>query len=103
MALSLVYVFGLVVFALATLPVELETSKNALRLIERTRLADDEEVGEVRRVLRAAAFTYGAGPLPPGRVLRRADPALGGDESGDGVTVVVGGRRLRLELGHEHL
>ena len=61
MALSLVYVFGLVVFALATLPVELGASRNALRLIERTKLADDEEVGEVRRVLRAAAFTYGAG------------------------------------------
>ena len=38
MALSLVYVFGLVVFALATLPVELGASRNALRLIERTRL-----------------------------------------------------------------
>ena len=61
MALSLVYVFGLVVFALATLPVELGASRNALRLIERTQLADDEELGEVRRVLRAAAFTYGAG------------------------------------------
>jgi Zn-dependent membrane protease YugP len=61
MALSLVYVFGLVVFALATLPVELGASQNALRLIERTRLADQEEVGEVRRVLRAAAFTYAAG------------------------------------------
>lgn len=61
--LSLVYVFGLVVFALATLPVELGASRNALRLIENTRLADHEEVGEVRRVLRAAAFTYLAGLL----------------------------------------
>jgi Zn-dependent membrane protease YugP len=61
--LSLVYVAGLVIFALATLPVELGASSNALKLIERTRLADHEEVGEVRRVLKAAAFTYLAGLL----------------------------------------
>ena len=61
MVLSLLYVAGLVIFALATLPVELGASKNALQLIERTQLADHEEVGEVRRVLTAAAFTYAAG------------------------------------------
>ncbi|MDA0162331.1 zinc metallopeptidase [Solirubrobacter ginsenosidimutans] len=61
MVLSLVYVFGLVVFALATLPVELGASKRALELISAARLADDEEVDEVRSVLNAAAFTYIAG------------------------------------------
>jgi Zn-dependent membrane protease YugP len=61
MVLSLVYVFGLVVFALATLPVELGASKRALELISAERLADDEEVDEVRSVLKAAAFTYIAG------------------------------------------
>ena len=61
MVLSLVYVFGLVIFALATLPVELGASKRALELISAARLADDEEVDEVRSVLTAAAFTYIAG------------------------------------------
>jgi Zn-dependent membrane protease YugP len=61
--LSLLYVAGLVVFALVTLPVELGASRGALRLLESTRLADQEEVGEVRQVLRAAAFTYIAGLL----------------------------------------
>jgi uncharacterized protein len=61
MVLSLVYVAGLVVFALATLPVELGASRRALQLLSITQLADTEEVGEVRSVLRAAAFTYIAG------------------------------------------
>jgi Zn-dependent membrane protease YugP len=61
MALSLVYVFGLVVFALATLPVELGASRRALELLSAQRLADEEEVTEVRSVLNAAAFTYIAG------------------------------------------
>jgi Zn-dependent membrane protease YugP len=59
--LSLIYVLGLVVFALATLPVELGASRKALDLLAESRLADTEEVGEVRSVLRAAAFTYVAG------------------------------------------
>jgi Zn-dependent membrane protease YugP len=59
--LSLVYVLGLVVFALATLPVELGASHKALDLLASSHLADAQEVGEVRSVLRAAAFTYVAG------------------------------------------
>jgi Zn-dependent membrane protease YugP len=59
--LSLIYVLGLVVFALATLPVELGASRKALDLLSASHLADSEEVGEVRSVLRAAAFTYVAG------------------------------------------
>jgi Zn-dependent membrane protease YugP len=61
MALSLIYVAGLVVFALATLPVELGASRRALELLASAHLADAEEVGEVRSVLKAAAFTYVAG------------------------------------------
>jgi uncharacterized protein len=61
MVLSLIYVFGLVVFALATLPVELGASRRALELISTAHLADEEEVSEVRSVLNAAAFTYIAG------------------------------------------
>ena len=63
MVLSLVYVAGLVLFALATLPVEVGASRRALQLLESAQLADREEVGEVRRVLRAAAFTYVIGLL----------------------------------------
>ena len=61
MALALLYVFGLVVFALATLPVELGASRKALDLLSASHLADAQEVSEVRSVLRAAAFTYVAG------------------------------------------
>jgi Zn-dependent membrane protease YugP len=61
MILSLLYVFGLVVFALATLPVELGASRRALELLSSAHLADEEEVSEVRSVLKAAAFTYIAG------------------------------------------
>lgn len=63
MILSLAYVLLLVAFAVATLPVELGASRNALTLLGRTHLANSEEVGEVRQVLRAAALTYIAGLL----------------------------------------
>jgi Zn-dependent membrane protease YugP len=63
MALSIAYVAGLVVFALATLPVELGASHRALELLAQTRLADRDELDEVRRVLRAAASTYVVGVL----------------------------------------
>jgi uncharacterized protein len=63
MIVALAYVLLLVAFALATLPVELGASRNALRLLGATHLANPEEVGEVRQVLRAAALTYVAGLL----------------------------------------
>jgi hypothetical protein len=63
MILSLAYVGGLVLFALATLPVEIGASRRALQLLEATRLTDRAEHGAVRRVLRAAAMTYVAGLL----------------------------------------
>jgi uncharacterized protein len=62
-ALSLVFVGGLVLFALATLPVEIGASRRALMLLRETRLADDREVRGVRRVLTAAALTYVVGLL----------------------------------------
>ena len=61
--LSLVYLAGLVVFALVTLPVELGASRRALQLLHDTRLAGDEESREIRRVLSAAALTYFGGLL----------------------------------------
>jgi uncharacterized protein len=63
--LSLAYVAGTVIFALATLPVEVGASHRALALLRGTGLTDAEETGEVARVLRAAALTYVVGLLQP--------------------------------------
>jgi Zn-dependent membrane protease YugP len=61
--LSLLFVGGLVLFALATLPVEIGASHRALGLLRQTGLADATEFSEIRRVLRAAALTYVVGIL----------------------------------------
>lgn len=63
MALSIIYVGGMVIFALVTLPVELNASRRALVLLRGTGLTDAEETSEVERVLRAAALTYVVGLL----------------------------------------
>lgn len=63
MILALAYVGGLVLFALATLPVEIGASRSALRLLAATGLTAPQEEGAVRRVLRAAALTYVVGLL----------------------------------------
>ena len=77
--LSLIYVAGLVVFALATLPVELGASRRALELL--SSLAPRRRGGG-----RGGAFrTAGGGvhlrgrPGAPDRLLRRADPGRRGD------------------------
>ena len=62
-ALSLVFVGGLLLFALATLPVEFGASHRALMLLKETGLADEREMRGARRVLRAAALTYVVGLL----------------------------------------
>jgi uncharacterized protein len=59
--LSLIFVGGLVLFALATLPVEFGASHRALMLLRETGLADPGESRAIRRVLRAAALTYVVG------------------------------------------
>jgi Zn-dependent membrane protease YugP len=61
--LGLAYAAGLLLFALATLPVELGASRRALRLLQQTRLTDAAEARGVRRVLIAAALTYVVGLL----------------------------------------
>jgi Zn-dependent membrane protease YugP len=63
MVLSVLYVAGLVLFAVATVPVELGATRRALALLRANRLADQEELAGVRRVLRAAALTYLVGVL----------------------------------------
>jgi Zn-dependent membrane protease YugP len=45
-------------FALVTLPVELDASKRAMNMLESSRLVSTEEEGQVRTVLNAAAMTY---------------------------------------------
>jgi uncharacterized protein len=61
--LSLLFVGGLVVFAIATLPVEIGASHRALGVLRQTGLADVSEYREIQQVLRAAALTYVVGIL----------------------------------------
>jgi Zn-dependent membrane protease YugP len=61
--LSIAYVVGMVVFALVTLPVELGASRRALTLLRGAGFIDGEEMGEIAKVLRAAALTYVVGLL----------------------------------------
>jgi Zn-dependent membrane protease YugP len=49
---------GTVVFALVTLPVELNASKRAQELLHTYQLADGQELQETKKVLNAAALTY---------------------------------------------
>jgi hypothetical protein len=49
---------GTVVFALVTLPVELNASKRAQELLSTYQLADGQELQETKKVLNAAALTY---------------------------------------------
>lgn len=48
-------------FTLIALPVELHASRTAVRMLEQTELATDEDRRGVKRVLRSAALTYLAG------------------------------------------
>jgi uncharacterized protein len=59
--LACAYMAGLVVFSAVTLPVELQASRNAVALLQRTRVAGSDELRDIRAVLRAAALTYVAG------------------------------------------
>jgi len=63
MVLTVAYVAGMVLFALATLPVEFGASHRALALLSGSGLTDAEETGRIRRVLTAAALTYVVGLL----------------------------------------
>lgn len=46
------------VFQLATLPVELNASTRAIKVIDETSLLYDDEIGGAKKVLKAAALTY---------------------------------------------
>ena len=56
--LAVLFFLGIVIFYVVTLPVEFEASSRALRYIKEKDIADEEELEGIRKVLRAAAFTY---------------------------------------------
>jgi uncharacterized protein len=61
MAFSGLIMAAMLILSLVTLPVERNASERALKSLEQIGLAVGEESSAVRRVLRAAAFTYLAG------------------------------------------
>ena len=59
LAFAGVILFSLVlIFQLVTLPVELNASSRAIRILDETRMLYEDEVGPAKKVLRAAAMTY---------------------------------------------
>ena len=52
---------AVVLFQIVTLPVEFNASSRAVRVLESSGMLYPEEVGDVKKVLRAAALTYVAG------------------------------------------
>lgn len=59
LAFAGVILFSLVlVFQLVTLPVELNASSRAIKILDETRMLYEDEVGPAKKVLRAAAMTY---------------------------------------------
>lgn len=58
---GVILLFGMVIFALISLPVELNASNRALKTLKETELADRKEIKIVATVLRFAALTYFAG------------------------------------------
>lgn len=56
--LGIVLLFGMAVFAIVSLPVELDASKKALRTLQDLNMIDKEESKAIATVLRHAALTY---------------------------------------------
>ena len=56
----ILFIFA-VAFQIVTLPVEFNASSRALRILQGSGLLYEEEVGQARKVLGAAALTYVAG------------------------------------------
>ena len=54
---------GTLIFHLITLPVEINASSRALKLLEQTRTLDSQELAGAKKVLTAAAWTYIAAAL----------------------------------------
>ncbi|NCC96946.1 MAG: zinc metallopeptidase [Synergistales bacterium] len=58
MNLGIVLFVGVLIFHLVTLPVELDASSRALRVLEGTGMLASDEIVGARKVLNAAAWTY---------------------------------------------
>ena len=58
MDIGIILFCGAVFFQLVTLPVEFNASSRALALLQSRRYLAEQEVGQARKVLRAAALTY---------------------------------------------
>ena len=56
--IGLVLYSAIFIFQVATLPVEFNASRRAIKVIEETGLLYDDEVGSAKKVLSAAAMTY---------------------------------------------
>ncbi|KXK08662.1 MAG: zinc metallopeptidase [Candidatus Dojkabacteria bacterium] len=61
--IGVLFFAGTTLFTLITLPIELDASRRAMRMITELRLLDATELGGVRKVLIAAALTYVAAVL----------------------------------------
>jgi len=59
--LGIILLFGMTIFALISLPVELNASKRALQTLKKLNIADQEEIRMIATVLRNAALTYFVG------------------------------------------
>ena len=55
---AIIIFFGVVIFYLITLPIELEASSRAIQYIREKDIADEDELESIKKVLRAASFTY---------------------------------------------
>ncbi len=60
---GIIFFSGTVLFMMFTLPVEIDASRRAVRMVESTGLLTTEEVPAVKEVLTAAALTYVAAAL----------------------------------------
>ncbi len=61
--LGIIFFIATVLFHLFTLPVELDATKRAVAVLDRSDMINDKELGGVKKVLNAAAMTYIAATL----------------------------------------
>jgi uncharacterized protein len=59
--LGVILLFGMAVFAIISLPIELNASNRAMKTLKDIGIADQEEIQMISVVLRHAALTYFAG------------------------------------------
>lgn len=79
-----IWVFSLsVLFQVVTLPVEFNASNRALRLLESYGILGNQEIGQCRKVLSAAAFTYVAAAAASVLQLLRLVLLFGGRRNDD--------------------